>query len=97
MEEFKQKIEEIKSEFTTRITPDSSAEEIEKINQSTAKVDELNEMYLKVTDENRKLKDVMAKMVTSQGSSDRPNDSSDPNETKPLTLDEIIQEKLKNK
>ena len=96
MEEFKQKIEEIKSEFTTRITPDSSAEEIEKINQSTAKVDELNEMYLKVTDENRKLKDVMAKMVTSQGSSDKPNDSSDPTD-KPLTLDEIIQEKLKNK
>ena len=96
MEEFKQKIEDIKAEFTTRITPDSSAEEIEKINESTARVDELNEIYSKVVDENRKLKDAMARLVLSQGSSDRPNDSSDPTD-KPLTLDEIIQEKLKNK
>lgn len=97
MEKWQEKVKEIKEEFTTRITQDSSAEEIEKINQSTAKVDELDKMYLEVEQENRKLKDAIARMVTSQGSSDKPNDPSDPNETKPLTLDEIIAEKLKQK
>ena len=97
MEKWQEKVKEIKEEFTTRITQDSSAEEIEKINQSTAKVDELDKMYLEVEQENRKLKDAIARMVTSQGSSDMPHDPSDPNENKPLTLDEIIAEKLKQK
>ena len=97
MEEFKQKLEELKNKFQGRITQDSSADDIADVKATTDNLDELNGLYTNLEVENRKLKDVVAKMVLSQGDSSTPNDSSDPNEGQGLSIQQIIDEKLKNK
>ena len=75
-------LESLKNSVQARITSESSADEIDKLDASH------EEELAKAQDENAKLKDVIVRMVSTQGSSENPID--DAQGSKPMTIDEIF-------
>ena len=92
---FKEKLAALKEEFKAKITPESSSDDVTKINELTLKLDELATDYDSLITENAKFKDTIVRMVTTQGSSDVPVDEN--LDAKPKTMDEIIAAKLNSK
>lgn len=86
------KVEALKGMFQARITPESSPEEIESTNKANLELDEIVTAYNDVVKENAKFKDTIVRMVTSQGSSDKPVDDSQG--SKPKSIEECIAEEL---
>ena len=89
---FKERLEALRAEVKSQIKPESSEEEITRLNGISAKLDELETDYNSVVTENAKFKDTIVKMVTTEGNSDKPKDEI--GDDKPKTIEEIVQEEL---
>ena len=89
---FKERLEALRAEVKSQIKPESSEEEITRLNGISAKLDELETDYNSVLTENAKFKDTIVKMVTTEGNSDKPKDET--GDDKPKTIEEIVQEEL---
>ncbi len=89
---FKERLEALRAEVKSQIKPESSEEEITRLNGISAKLDELETDYNSVVTENAKFKDTIVKMVTTEGNSDKPKDET--GDDKPKTIEEIVQEEL---
>ena len=89
---FKERLEALRAEVKSQIKPESSEEEITRLNGISAKLDELETDYNSVVTENAKFKDTFVKMVTTEGNSDKPKDET--GDDKPKTIEEIVQEEL---
>ena len=85
---FKEKVEALKSKFTSKITNELSPEEIEEINGYVAELDALSEEHNSVVEKNAKLTNTIVKMVTKEGSDKTPPD--DETGSKPLSIEECI-------
>lgn len=89
---FKERLEALRAEVKSQIKPESSEEEITRLNGISAKLDELETDYNSVVTENAKFKDTIVKMVTTEGNSDKPKDET--GDDKPKTIEEIVAEEL---
>ena len=89
---FKERLDALREQVKAQIKPESSKEEIEKVNATSAELDELEKEHNAVVAENAKFKDTIVKMVTTEGNSDKPQD--DPDDAKPKTIEEIVAEEL---
>lgn len=89
---FKEKLDALRAEVKSQIKPESSEEEITRVNGLSAQLDELETDYNAVVTENAKFKDTIVKMVTTEGNSDKPKD--DVGDDKPKTIEEIVAEEL---
>lgn len=85
---FKEKIEALKSKFSSKITSESTPEEIEEINGYVAELDSLSEEHNSVVEKNAKLTNTIVKIVTKEGSDKTPPD--DETGSKPLSIEECI-------
>lgn len=88
MKTWKEQVDSLKAKFTSKITTESSQEELDTINADVAEIDALDATHNELVAENAKLKDLVVRMVSTQGSGDKPRDDKD--ESKPLTIDECI-------
>lgn len=89
---FKEKLDALRAEVKSQIKPDSSEEEITRVNGLSAQLDDLETEYNSVVTENAKFKDTIVKMVTTEGNSDKPKDET--GDDKPKTIEEIVAEEL---
>lgn len=89
---FKERLEALRAEVKSQIKPESSEEELTRLNGISAKLDELETDYNSVVTENAKFKDTIVKMVTTEGNSDKPKDET--GDDKPKTIEEIVAEEL---
>ena len=89
---FKERLEALRAEVKSQIKPESSEEEITRLNGISAKLDELETDYNSVVTENAKFTDTIVKMVTTEGNSDKPKDET--GDDKPKTIEEIVAEEL---
>ena len=89
---FQEKVNALKETFKSRITAESSPEEVEALNKHQSDLDELVVEHNKVVEENAKFRDTIVRMVSTQGSSDKPKDESDG--SKPKTIEECVAEQL---
>ena len=92
---FKERIEALKGTFQAQINENSTAEEIQSINDKSAELDSLETAYNEVVADNAKFKDTIVRMVTTQGDGKQPKDGSD--ESKPKTIEECIAEEINKK
>lgn len=90
MKTWKEQVDSLKAKFTSRITAESSQEEIEAVNADIAEIDALDTAHNEVVTENAKLKDTIVRMVSTEGSGDRPGNDEDG--SKPLTIEECMTE-----
>ena len=89
---FKEQLEALKGKFQAKINPESSAEEVQEINDLIAECDSLETSYNEVVTENAKFKDTIVRMVSNQGDGKQPgNDSGGSN---PKTIEECVAEEL---
>ena len=88
MKTWKEQVEALKAKFTSRITSEATPEEINAINADIAEIDALDTAHNEVVNECAKLKDTIVRMVSNEGSSDKPKD--DETGSKPLSIDECI-------
>lgn len=89
---FKEIVESLKGKIQGEIKPESSPEEIEKLNGLISELDSLETSHNEVVTENAKFKDTIVRMVTSQGDSNPPLDGA--LESKPKTIEECVAEEL---
>ena len=92
---FKQKLNELKAKFKAKITENSTPDEISEVDGIIKGMDELEASHKKLEDENAKFKDVIVRMVTTQGDSKQPTDDS--TGSKPKSIEECIAEELNKK
>ena len=92
---FKEQAEALKARFTSKINADTSKEELDEFTSINEEIDKLESSYNELLNENAKFKDTIIRMVTNQGSSEKPQDVVE--ESKPLTMEEIIAQKLNKK
>ena len=90
MKTWKEQVDSLKAKFTSKITAESSIEEIEAINADVAEIDALDTAHNEVITENAKLKDTIARLVSNEGSGDKPKDDTDG--SKPLNIEECMAE-----
>ena len=89
---FKEKVESLKARFQSKITPESTPEQIEEANAYASELDELSSEHDRLVAENAKFKDTIVRMVTNQGDSTPPEDDS--SGSKSMSIEEAI-EKVK--
>lgn len=92
---FKEQAEALKARFTSKINADTSQEELNEFTSINEEIDKLESSYNELLNENAKFKDTIIRMVTNQGSSEKPQEIIE--ESKPLTMEEIIAQKLNKK
>lgn len=90
--DFKETLNSIKSKIQAKITPEMSAEELENWNGILGEIDSLQESHNKVVTSEATLKDIVVRMVQTQGNADKPRDAS--TESKPMSIDECVSEVL---
>lgn len=90
---FKERLDALRAEVKSRITSESSEEDIKKVNDTTAELDELEKEHNAVVAENAKFKDTIVKMVLQEGDSNQPPDDAS-GEAKPKSIEEIVAEEL---
>ena len=89
---FKEQLEALKGKIQAKIKPESSAEEIQEVNDLIAEFDSLDASYNQVVTENAKFKDTIVRMVSNQGNGKEPgNDSGGSN---PKSIEECVAEEL---
>ena len=89
---FKERLDALRNQVKASLTPESSKEDIEKVNATTAELDELEKEHDVVVNENAKFKDTIVKMVLQEGDSKQPQDAS--GEATPKSIEEIVAEEL---
>ena len=87
---FKERLESLKAKFQAKITPESSADEINAVNEDIAELDALNADYDGVVTEQGKLKNTIVRMALTQGNDKAPKDGADG--SKPMTIQEAFDE-----
>ena len=90
---FKERLDALREQVKAQIKPESSKEEIEKVNATSAELDELEKEHNAVVAENAKFKDTIVKMVLQEGDGNEPPDDAS-GEAKPKTIEEIVAEEL---
>ena len=91
---FKERLDALREQVKAQIKPESSKEEIEKVNATSAALDELEKDHNEVVAENAKFKDTIVKMVLQEGDGNEPPDDVN-GEAKPKSIEEIVAEELK--
>lgn len=89
---FKETINSLKERFQARITAESTAEEIETYNGFIKDLEELDTSHDELVSEHAKTKDTLVRMVTNQGSVDKPVDAS--TGSNPKSIEECVKEEL---
>ena len=89
---FEETLKALKGKVSAKITAESSQEEIDEVNGFVAELDSLGESHEKLVTEHAKTKDALVRMVTNQGSGDKPRDDSDG--SKPKSIEECVAEEL---
>ena len=89
---FKEMLEALKGKVSAKITAESTQEEIDEINGLVADIDSLGASHEELVSEHAKTKDALVRMVTNQGSSDKPKDDTDG--SNPKTIEECVAEEL---
>ena len=89
---FKERLEALRAEVKSQIKPESSEEEITRLNGISAKLDELETDYNSVVTENAKFKDTIVRMALNTGDGKKPEDES--GGSKPKTIEECVAEEL---
>lgn len=92
MKTFKEIISSLKEGFNSRITEDSTPEEIAAVKASMEDIDSLEAQHNELESKNAKLKDQIVSMVLTEGSSNQPNDS--PDGSNPKTIEECVADEL---
>ena len=87
---FKEQIDALKGKIQSKITAESSAEEIQEMNDLMGEFDALETSHNAVVTENAKFKDTIVRMVTTQGDGNAPKDDS--NGSKTMSIEEAIAE-----
>ena len=90
---FKERLDALREQVKAQIKPESSKEEIEKVNATSAELDELEKEHNAVVAENAKFKDTIVKMVLQEGDGNEPPDDAN-REAKPKSIEEIVAEEL---
>ena len=90
---FKERLDALREQVKAQIKPESSKEEIEKVNATSAELDELEKEHNAVVAENAKFKDTIVKMVLQEGDDNEPPDDAS-GEAKPKSIEEIVAEEL---
>lgn len=85
---FKEKAESLKQQFKSRITPESTPEQIKEADAMVSDLEELSSLHDALVAENAKFKDTIVRMVTNQGDATPPSDPSA--ESKPMSIEEAI-------
>ena len=91
---FSERIKALKERKQALIKADSSAEDIQAINDEVAEYDELENLYNLVVAENSKFKDTIVRMVTSEGDGKAPKDASSGSKT--MSIEEAVAEVQNN-
>ena len=89
---WKEQVEALKGKFQSRITTESTPEEVNEVNDLVAGIDSLDSTYNELVQEHAKTKEALVRMVVNQGSSDKPRDDVDG--SKPKTIEECVAEEL---
>ena len=89
---WKEQVEALKGKFQSRITTESTPEEVNEVNDLVAEIDSLDSAYNELVQEHAKTKEALVRMVVNQGSSDKPGDES--SGSKPKTIEECVAEEL---
>lgn len=89
---FKEMLEALKGKVSAKITAESTQEEIDEVNGLVADIDSLGTSHEELVSEHAKTKDALVRMVTNQGSSDKPKD--DTGGSNPKTIEECVAEEL---
>lgn len=89
---WKEQVEALKGKFQSRITTESTPEEVNEVNDLVAGIDSLDSAYNELLNEHAKTKEALVRMVVNQGSSDQPRDDVDG--SKPKTIEECVAEEL---
>ena len=92
MKTWKEQVYALKERFQSKITAESSQEEIDETNGVIADVESLDTAYNALLEEHAKTKEALVRMVVNQGSSDKPGDES--SGSKPKTIDECVADEL---
>lgn len=87
---FKEQVDALKAKISSRITDQSSQEEIDEVTGIVADIDALDSSYNELDQEHAKTKSALVRMVVNQGSSDQPKDES--SGSKPKTIEECVAE-----
>ena len=87
---FKERVDALKSKIQAKIKSESTADEIAEINDLVAELDALDADYTNLSQEHSKVKDTLVRMVTSEGSGDKPSDDS--MGSKPKSIEECVAE-----
>ena len=82
----------LKSKIQAMITTDMSPEQMDTINDLVKELDDLGTSHEELVTENAKLKDTIVRVVSTQGSGDKPEDGADG--SKPKTIEECVAEAL---
>lgn len=89
--------DELKNKIASKFTAESSAEDLLYAKEVNEQIDALSNDYKNLKDENAKLKDAVADMVLKSGNATPPPNPSGNEDNKPRTLEEIANQKLKEK
>ena len=87
---FNEKIEALKSRAKERITPESSQEDIDRVNSISIELDDLMKDYDKIATENAKFRDTIVNMVLQNGDDKPPVDATGGHT--PKSLEECLAE-----
>ena len=90
---FKERLDALREQVKAQIKPESSKEEIEKVNATSAELDELEKEHNAVVAENAKFKDTIVKMVLQEGDGNEPADDAN-GEANPKSIEKIVAEEL---
>lgn len=89
---WKERVDALKARFQSKITDQSTPEEIQEVNEVVAEIDALDTSYNELGEEHAKTKTALVRMVINQGSSDKPRDDTDG--SKPKTIEECVADEL---
>lgn len=89
---WKEQVEALKGKFQSRITTESTPEEVNEVNDLVAGIDSLDSAYNELLEEHAKTKEALVRMVVNQGNGDKPRDDTDG--SKPKTIEECVAEEV---
>ena len=89
---FKEQVDALKGKISSKITAESTQEEIDAVNGIIADIDALDTSYNELDQEHAKTKTTLVRMVVNQGNGDKPKDDS--TGSKPKTIEECVAEEL---
>ena len=87
---FNEKVEALKNQAIEKITPESTQEDVQRVESIKSQLDELVKDYNALSEENNKFKDTIVHMVLRNGDDKPPVE--DPSGHKPMSIEECLAE-----